>query len=157
MAGQGGTITVDDERYMELALRQAVRAAEKGDVPIGAVLVLEGEVLAEDHNRREERNDPTAHAEILVLQQAARIVNSWRLIDTVLYVTLEPCPMCAGALVQARVKRLVYGAADPKAGAVDSMFGIPGDPRLNHRVEVTRGVLEKECAVLLQDFFRSRR
>lgn len=148
---------MNDEHFMQLALQQARQAASKGEVPVGAVLVLGREVLAQDHNRREELNDPTAHAEMLVLKQAADTIKCWRLIGTTLYVTLEPCPMCAGALVQARVRRLVYGAVDPKAGAVQSLYGIPTDERLNHRLEVTAGVLEEKCAAILRDFFRSRR
>ena len=145
------------ESFMEMALQQAEIASQKGEVPIGAVLVIENEIVAQDHNRREELNDPTAHAEILVLKQASFKKKSWRLSGAILYVTLEPCPMCAGALVQARVQHLVYGAADPKAGAVHSLFNIPTDNRLNHYVEVNEGIMKEECASILKNFFQSRR
>ncbi len=143
---------------MELALDQARRAPEHGDVPIGAVLVgPDGGVVAADHNRREERHDPTAHAEMLVIQTGASRAGTWRLSGHTLVVTLEPCPMCAGAATWARVDRIVYGAADPKAGACWSLYNIPQDERLNHRCEMTAGVLEDECAALLSDFFARRR
>lgn len=148
---------LEDEKYMEIALEQANEAFRKGEVPIGAVLVKEGEILAADHNRREELRDATAHAEILVLRRGGEKLGSWRLLEATLYVTLEPCPMCAGALVQARVPRLVFGARDPKAGAVCSLYNITNDPRLNHRLEVVEGVLEKSCALLLRGFFQERR
>jgi tRNA(adenine34) deaminase len=142
---------------MRLALEQAARAADHGDVPIGAVLLSpSGEVIAAAGNRREMDGDPTAHAEVLALREAARAVGSWRLVDCTLVVTLEPCTMCAGALVLARVARLVFGAYDPKAGAVASLFDVVRDPRLNHRVDVRGGVLEAECGVLLTDFFAAR-
>lgn len=147
----------DDERFMQLALAEAGKAADHGDVPIGAVLVRAGEVLAAAGNERELRRDPTAHAEMLVLSAAAERLGSWRLSDTTMYVTLEPCPMCAGALVLARVKRLVYGPQDPRAGAVYSLYNIPQDPRLNHSVEVTPDVLAEECGALLRSFFEGRR
>lgn len=143
--------------YMQLALEEAAKAARQGEVPIGAVLVKEGVIVAADHNRREQLGDATAHAELLVIRQAGRLLGGWRLSGTTLYVTLEPCPMCAGALVQARVDRLVYGAADPKGGAAGTLYNIVRDERLNHRLSVTAGILENECASLLQDFFRSRR
>ena len=142
---------------MKLALEEAAKAARQGEVPIGAVLVKEGVIVAADHNRREQLGDATAHAELLVIRQAGRLLGGWRLSGTTLYVTLEPCPMCAGALVQARVDRLVYGAADPKGGAAGTLYNIVRDERLNHRLSVTAGILENECASLLQDFFRSRR
>jgi tRNA(adenine34) deaminase len=142
---------------MRLALQQAARAADHGDVPIGAVLLSpSGEVIVAAGNRREVDGDPTAHAEVLALREAARTVGSWRLVDCTLVVTLEPCTMCAGALVLARVARLVFGAYDPKAGAVASLFDVVRDPRLNHRVDVRGGVLEAECGALLTDFFASR-
>jgi tRNA(adenine34) deaminase len=142
---------------MRLALDQARMAAMHGDVPVGAVLVdQDGSALATAGNEREVRHDPTAHAEILVLREAARRVHSWRLTGLTLVVTLEPCTMCAGALVLARVARLVFGAFDPKAGAVSSLFDVVRDPRLNHRVDVRSGILEAECGALLKEFFASR-
>jgi len=147
----------DDEHYMEIALELAKEACRRGEVPVGALLLREGEILARNYNRREELEDATAHAEILVLREAGQRLGSWRLTGATLYVTLEPCPMCAGALVQARVSRLVYGARDPKGGAVTTLYNIPSDPRLNHRVEVTEGIMAERCASLLQDFFKKRR
>ncbi len=146
-----------DLEYMGLALKQAEEAARYGEVPIGAVLVKEGFLLAADRNRREEQHDATAHAEILVLRRAGQLLGGWRLNGCTLYVTLEPCPMCAGAMVQARIDRLVYGAADPKGGAAGTLYDITCDDRLNHRLIVTGGIMESECAALLQQFFRSRR
>lgn len=143
----------DHTQFMELALDQARLAAAMGEVPVGAVVVHEGQVIAAAHNRREQSLDPTTHAEILALSVAARQLGSWRLGDTTLYVTLEPCPMCAGALVNARVDHLVYGCNDAKAGAVRSLYTICEDPRLNHRLQVTRGVLADQCARQLSDFF----
>ncbi len=148
---------VVDAGFMKLALKEAGEAAYLGEVPIGAVLVKDGRVLASDHNRREQLGDATAHAELLVIREAGRLLGGWRLPETTLYVTLEPCPMCAGALVQARVKRLVFGAADPKGGAAGTLYNIVSDDRLNHRLSVTAGVFEEECASLLRDFFRNRR
>ena len=142
---------------MGLALTEARRATEHGDVPVGAVALLGGQVVASDHNRREELGDPTAHAELLVLRAAASFVGGWRLGDVTLVVTLEPCPMCAGALVAARVGRLVFGAADPRAGACGSLYNLCADPRLNHDVPVTHGVRAGECAELLAGFFAARR
>jgi tRNA(adenine34) deaminase len=146
-----------DDYFMRLALREAERALEHDDVPIGAVLVKGGEVLASAHNERELRSDPTAHAEMLALREAARELGSWRVLDTVLYVTLEPCAMCAGAIVLARVPRVIYGAADPKAGACGSVVDLLGLPALNHRPDVASGLLAGECADLLRTFFASRR
>jgi tRNA(adenine34) deaminase len=144
------------EDSMRLALEQARIAATHGDVPVGAVVVDQaGSVLAAAGNEREIRHDPTAHAELLALREASRRLRSWRLSGLTLVVTLEPCTMCAGALVLARVARLVFGAFDPKAGAVSSLFDVVRDPRLNHRVDVRSGVLEAECSALLKDFFRS--
>jgi tRNA(adenine34) deaminase len=142
---------------MRLALREAERALEHGDVPIGAVVVRGGEVVAAAHNEREVRQDPSAHAEIIALREAARAAGTWRVLDAVLYVTLEPCAMCAGAIVLARVPRVVYGASDPKAGACGSVIDILGEPRLNHRPEVAGGLLAEECSALLSGFFASRR
>jgi tRNA(adenine34) deaminase len=146
-----------DEYFMRLALREAEQALEHEDVPIGAVAVREGEVIGAGHNERELRRDPTAHAELLALREAARAVGSWRVLDTVLYVTLEPCAMCAGAIVLARVPRVVYGAPDPKAGAAGSVLDVLHEPRLNHRPDVAGGLLAMECGALLSDFFASRR
>jgi tRNA(adenine34) deaminase len=146
-----------DERMMTLALEDARDAAEAGDVPVGAVVARGEQVLGRAGNAREREQDPTAHAEILALRQAARAVGSWHLEGCTIYVTLEPCAMCAGALVLARIDRLVYGAADPKAGFCGSLGNLVQDPRLNHAVEITAGVLEGECAELLRSFFRQRR
>jgi len=147
-----------DLALMRLALDEARLALAHDDVPVGAGVVDEaGAVLGRGHNRREERADPLAHAEVEALREAAGALGRWRLDGTTLYATLEPCPMCAGALVNARVTRLVFGAWDPRAGAVESVFSICTDPRLNHRLAVTGGVLEEPCRVLLQDFFRARR
>ena len=146
-----------DEYFMRLALREAERALEHNDVPIGAVIVREGEVVAAARNERELRGDPTAHAEVLALREASARLGTWRLLDTALYVTLEPCAMCAGAIVLARIPRVVYGAVDPKAGAAGSVLDVLGEKRLNHRPEVAGGLLAGESAALLQDFFGSRR
>jgi tRNA(adenine34) deaminase len=146
-----------DEYFMRLALREAERALEHDDVPIGAVVVRGGEVIGAGHNERELRQDPTAHAEILALREAARVAGSWRVLDSVLYVTLEPCAMCAGAIVLARVPRVVFGTVDPKAGAAGSVIDILAEPRLNHRPEVASGLLRDDCAALLTSFFASRR
>jgi len=146
-----------DERYMRMAIDAATIAEENGDVPIGAVIVHEGLVIGRAYNQREQLKDPTAHAEIIALTQAAAALGMWRLHGCTIYVTLEPCPMCAGALVMARVDRLVYGCTDPKAGACGSLYDICRDGRLNHRLAVTAGVLAEDCAGLLQAFFRRRR
>lgn len=146
-----------DEAMMRQAIAEAKLALEHEDVPVGAVIVHEGHIIGRGHNQREQLQDPTAHAEIIALTAAARAVGSWRLIDCTMYVTLEPCVMCAGALVNARMTRLVYGATDPKAGACASLFNIVADPRLNHRVNVLAGVLAEDCAQLLRDFFAHQR
>jgi tRNA(adenine34) deaminase len=146
-----------DDYFMRLALREAERALEHEDVPIGAVLVRAGEVVAAAHNERELRQDPTAHAETIVLREAARAAGSWRVLDAVLYVTLEPCAMCAGAIVLARVPRVVFGASDPKAGACGSVLDVLGEPRLNHRPVVAGGLLAQECGEMISAFFASRR
>jgi tRNA(adenine34) deaminase len=146
-----------DEQFMRLALREAERAADHDDVPIGAVVVREGEVLAAAGNERELRADPTAHAEVLAMREAALRIGGWRIPDSVLYVTLEPCAMCAGAIVLARVPRVVYGAPDPKAGAAGSVLDILGEPRFNHRPQVDGGLLAGEAAALLESFFAARR
>jgi tRNA(adenine34) deaminase len=153
----GGHFFPRDEWFMRLAIREAERALEHGDVPIGAVVMRDGEVIGAGHNERELRQDPTAHAEMLALRQAAIAVGSWRVLDSVLYVTLEPCAMCAGAIVLARVPRVVYGTVDPKAGAAGSVLDVLAEPRLNHRPEVSAGLLAADCAALLTDFFGSRR
>jgi len=146
-----------DQRYMQIAIDQAQIAQENGDVPIGAVIVHQNQIIGKAYNQREQLKDPTAHAEIIALTQAAAFLESWRLNDCTIYVTLEPCPMCAGALVLARMKRLVYGCDDPKTGAVKTLYNIVQDQRLNHRLEVTSGVLAAECSELLQEFFQKRR
>jgi tRNA(adenine34) deaminase len=146
-----------DEYFMRLALREAEAALDRGDVPIGAVVVRAGEVIGAGHNERELRQDPTAHAEILALREASRSLGSWRVLDAVLYVTLEPCAMCAGAVVLARVPRVVYGTTDSKAGAAGSVLDVLAQPRLNHRPAVAGGLLAAECAALLTGFFGSRR
>lgn len=142
---------------MRLALREAARALEHEDVPIGAVVVQGGEVIGAGHNERELRADPTAHAEMIALREAARALGSWRILDSVMYVTLEPCAMCAGAIVLARLPRVVFGATDPKAGAAGSVFNVLEEPRLNHRPQVESGLLAEECADLLRAFFAPRR
>jgi len=147
----------NDEIFMEQALRQAEEAARCGEVPIGAVLAKDNSILVADRNRREELKDATAHAELLVLRKAGRMLGGWRLSGYTLYVTLEPCPMCAGAMVLARIDRLVFGAVDPKGGAAGSLYDIVRDERLNHRLAITGGVIEEQCASILQQFFLSKR
>ena len=142
---------------MRLALREASRALEHDDVPIGTVIVHDGEVIGAAHNEREVRADPTAHAEMIALREAARALGSWRLLDTVMYVTLEPCAMCAGAIVLARVPRVVFATPDPKAGAAGSVLNVLDEPRLNHRPQVESGLLAEDCAEILRVFFSSRR
>jgi tRNA(adenine34) deaminase len=147
-----------DERWMRLALREAARAGRAGEVPVGAVLVgADDAAIARGHNRPAATHDPTAHAEIVTLRRAGRRLGNYRLPGTTLYVTVEPCAMCAGALVQARVARVVFGAPDPKGGAARTLYRILDDPRLNHRAEVAGGVLEVECRGMIQKFFRARR
>jgi len=146
------------EMFMELALDEAKKAGQIGEVPIGAILVAEnGEVLSAAHNRTIKQVDPTAHAEILALRQAAKKINNYRLLSTSLFVTVEPCIMCMGAIVHARVKRIIYGANDPKWGAAGSLYNFAEDIRLNHRVEIINGVREEECRDLMQAFFRAKR
>ena len=147
----------EDDVFMALALEQAKIAGALGDVPVGAVIVVGSEVVSVGHNRRELDQDPTAHAEIVALRYAARARGHWRLGGARLYVTLEPCPMCAGALVMARVDRVVFGCRDPKGGACESLFTIGQDGRLNHRFEIVGGVREEACAAVLKDFFAARR
>lgn len=148
---------MDHEQYMQLALAQAEEAAAADEAPVGAVIVREGRVIATARNEREALLDPTAHAEMIAITQAAAALGSWRLADCTLYVTLEPCPMCAGAIVQARIPLVVYGAADPKAGAVRSLFRLIDDPRLNHRAEVVAGVMAEPCGRILTEYFRRKR
>lgn len=147
----------DDEFFMGIALEEARKAYEKGEVPIGAVLVKDGEILARSHNLKEIKSDPTAHAEILAIQDGCRALKTWRLTGTTLYVTVEPCPMCAGALMQARVKRLVFGTRDLKAGACGSLYNLTQDERFNHRLEIEEGVLEHSCGEVIQHFFKNLR
>lgn len=144
---------MDHSEYMRKALLEARKAYALGEVPVGAVVVMDGEIIGWGHNLRETMADSTAHAEILAMREAARNLGDWRLAEATLYTTIEPCPMCAGAIVQFRVKNLVYGAADPKAGAVDSLIDLVRDPRFNHQAEVIRGVLEEECADIIRSFF----
>jgi tRNA(adenine34) deaminase len=148
---------MDSVAAMQHALDEAVRAEAHDDVPVGAVVVRDGLIIAARHNERELTGDPTAHAEVLALRDAASVVGHWRLDDCDLYVTLEPCPMCAGAIVNSRIRRVVFGASDPKAGAVRSLFEIADDPRLNHRAQVDGGLLADEAAALLKDFFAKKR
>jgi tRNA(adenine34) deaminase len=145
------------EIFMRLALRQAEAAAAAGEVPVGAVIVLDNQVIAEAHNQREQLHDPTAHAEMIAITQAAAAIGDWRLEGCTLYVTLEPCPMCAGAILQARIPTLFFGAADPKAGAVQTLYRLLTDERLNHRVQVHGGVCAEECSDVLARFFRQQR
>ncbi len=154
----GIVVTLDYEPFMELALQEAKNAAQSGEVPVGAVLIREdGAILAKNHNRREVDHDPSAHAEMLVIREAAQKLGGWRLSGTTLLVTLEPCIMCAGAMILSRLDRLVFATADPKAGAVRSLYEILDDKRLNHRVEVCEGPGRESAQALLQEFFRSRR
>ena len=150
-------ITKNDENFMRLAIAQAGIAEENGDVPIGAVIVYQNRIIAKAYNQREQLNDPTAHAEIIALTQAAAALETWRLTGCSIYVTLEPCPMCAGALVLARIDRLVFGCNDPKTGACGSLYNIVSDDRLNHRIESISGVLADQCRQQLQAFFQRRR
>lgn len=146
-----------DKELMQLAIKEAKIAEQNGDVPIGAIIVYENQIIGRAYNQREQLQDPTAHAEIIALTQAAAFLESWRLHGCTIYVTLEPCTMCAGALVLARIDRLVYGCDDPKTGAVKSLYNIVTDERLNHIIDVTSGVLAEECSDLLQQFFQRRR
>ncbi len=147
----------DDESFMTEALKEAKAASATGEVPVGAVIVQDGRIVARAHNQRRTLNDPTAHAEMIALTQASAAAGRWRLTDMTMYVTLEPCTMCAGALVLARIGRLVFATRDPKAGACGSLYNVVGDPRLNHRVPLTEGVLREQASGLLADFFRDRR
>ena len=151
------TAPSDDERFMQWAINEATAAREEGEVPVGAVVVRAGRAIGRGYNQREKLQDPTAHAEMIALTAAAAEVGSWRLEGCTLYATLEPCTMCAGAIVLARIERLVFGATDPKAGACTSLYTIPTDERLNHCVNITTGVLANECGALLCDFFEAQR
>lgn len=147
----------NDEVYMTFALEEAQKAAEKGEVPVGAIVVCDERIVSRAHNLRESRADPAAHAEFLAIEEAARTLGRWRLSDCSVYVTLEPCPMCAGLMVNSRIARCVFGASDPKAGALGTVFSLHDDARLNHSFEVTSGVLAEKCAGLLKAFFKERR
>ncbi len=146
-----------DPFFMQQALAQAQQAEASGEVPVGAIIVFEDRIIAAAHNQREQLHDPTAHAEMIAITQAAESLSSWRLEGCQMYVTLEPCPMCAGAILQARIPRLIFGAADPKAGAVSSLYQLLSDRRLNHQTQFTAGVLSDRCGQLLTDFFRRQR
>jgi len=147
----------DDERYMRYALREAQRAMEAGEVPVGCVIVHDGELIAKGHNQRETLNDPTAHAEVLAITAAAAHLGSWRLDRCKLYVTLEPCPMCAGAIIMSRIPEVYFGAMDPKGGCCGSLMDLLGDTRFNHQPVVHQGLLAEECGAILTDFFRAIR
>jgi len=150
-------LLLNHEEYMNEALREARKALDSGEVPVGAVVVLDGKIVGRGYNQRESRHDPTAHAEIIALRQAGESQKGWRLNGAVLYVTMEPCPMCAGALLQSRVERVVYGVDDPKAGAAGTLLNILQFPGFNHAVKITGGVLADEAAALLKEFFREKR
>ena len=157
MVIDGNTRAGDDERYMLEAVKEAARAAEEGEVPVGAVIVKDGQIIAQAHNRIEAARRSSAHAEMLALEAAEEKLGAKWLTGATMYVTLEPCSMCAGAMVLARIARLVIGTDDPKTGACGSLYNIASDERLNHSIEITRGVLAEECSAILKDFFRSRR
>lgn len=146
-----------DEKYMKMALEEAEKAGQRGEVPVGAILLKGDQVLVKDHNRCIELSDPTAHAEILVLRKGGEILRNYRLNDTVMYVTAEPCPMCVSAMVHSRISRLIFGALEPKFGAVESKLRLLNGNGLNHKMKVDRGILEKECAEILKNFFKERR
>jgi len=143
--------------FMEEALLEAEKAYELDEVPIGAVVVKDGRIIGRGHNLRERDKDPTLHAEMIAIRQASAVLGGWRLMDCDLYVTIEPCPMCAGAIQQARIKRLVFGARDPKAGCAGSLYNLLEDPRFNHRVEVTEGIMEDQCSQIMKDYFKQKR
>ncbi len=148
---------MNDVKYMKLAIEEGRAALAEGEIPVGAVIVYEGKVIAKGHNEREALKDPTAHAEMIAIKKAAQELGGWRLLNTTVYVTVEPCPMCTGAIQQARIKRLVYGIKDPKGGAVESLYTILKDQRLNHQVEVRGAVMEEQCRELMQEFFQRLR
>ncbi|MCM3631558.1 tRNA adenosine(34) deaminase TadA [Paenibacillus glycanilyticus] len=147
----------EDQAWMQLAIEEAKKAEQIGEVPIGAILVKDGEIVGRGYNLRETNHDPTAHAEMVAIREACERLGAWRLLDCTLYVTLEPCPMCAGAIVQSRVKRVVYGTGDPKAGCAGTLMNLLQEPRFNHETELTTGILQSECAELLTNFFRNLR
>jgi len=157
MSRPGANKKADDRNYMELALEEATKGLVKDEVPVGALVVHQGKIIGMGYNRREELQEPTSHAEILALREASASLGSWRLDDCTLYVTLEPCIMCTGAIIQARVPRLVFGCHDPKGGAVESLYRLCDDPRLNHSVEITSGIMKEQCARILSGFFISLR
>jgi tRNA(adenine34) deaminase len=158
LKGLNPTMDLSHEKYMALALSEAKKAGQMGEVPIGAILASkDGAILSATHNRTIDLVDPTAHAEILALREAALKINNYRLLNTTLYVTVEPCIMCMGAIVHARISKVVFGTADPKWGAAGSLYHFAEDDRLNHRVAITKGVCEQECRSLMQDFFRAKR
>jgi len=146
-----------DDHFMRLALQQAQQAQVEDEVPVGAIILNQDRIIAAAYNQREQLHDPTAHAEMIAITQAAEAIGDWRLEHCTMYVTLEPCPMCAGAIVQSRIPRVIYGATDPKAGAVSSLYSLLTDTRLNHTVQVTGGVLAEDCGRILTEFFRSKR
>ena len=148
---------MEDRKWMQEALMEAIKAAEMGEVPIGAVIVKDGAIVGRGHNLRETGKDPTLHAEMIAIREAARTLGGWRLTGCTLYVTIEPCPMCAGAILMGRIDRVVYGAADPKAGCVGTFYDLLADERFNHRAEVTAGVMEPECRSIIQAFFKNKR
>lgn len=150
-------MSMQDEKYMREAINEAKKAGRQQEVPIGAVIVYDGEIIARGHNLRETSQKTLSHAELIAIKEANEKIGSWRLEDCTLYVTLEPCPMCAGAILQARIKRVVYGAIDPKAGCAGTLMNLLDDPRFNHQVEVEKHILEAECAGLLTDFFKALR
>lgn len=150
-------ILEEDQAWMSIAIEEAHKAELIGEVPIGAIIVKDGEIIGRGYNLRETTHDPTAHAEMVAIREACERLDAWRLIDCTLYVTLEPCPMCAGAIVQSRVKRVVYGTSDPKAGCAGTLMNLLQEPRFNHETELTSGVLQQECASLLTQFFRNLR
>lgn len=154
---EGVHLNMTDESFMRAALLQAKKAEEKDEVPVGAVVVKDGKIIARGYNKRETAKDPTAHAELLAMRRAAKKLGGWRLSGCTLYVTLEPCPMCAGAAVNARIDRIVFGAADPKAGYCGSLHDTCSDARLNHQIKVTGGILAEQCGQLLTDFFKRKR
>ena len=146
-----------DHFFMEKALEEAQKAFDVDEVPIGAVIVRNGEIIGAGHNLREKEKDPTLHAEMIAIRNGAAFLNGWRLLDCDLYVTIEPCPMCAGAILQARIKRVVFGARDPKAGCAGSLYNLLQDNRFNHTVEIVEGILENECSTIMKDFFKRKR
>jgi len=148
---------MEDKKFMKLALEEAAKAGAMGEIPIGAVLVMNGEIIAKGHNMRETWQDATAHAEVVVIQAACKKLQRWRLTGATLYVTIEPCPMCAGAIIMSRIDRLVYGAADSRAGACESLFNVVNNPALNHQVKVTAGILEQDCGKIVKNFMQEKR